>query len=50
MNREVNLTKRVETAQGWRYCPVVLSALEHSPTGQDERKGVLARSFILDST
>jgi integrase len=26
MNREVNLTKRVEIAQGWRYCPVVLSA------------------------
>jgi hypothetical protein len=26
MNREVNLTKRIETAQGWRYCAVVLSA------------------------
>jgi integrase/recombinase XerD len=26
MNREVNLTKRVQTAHGWRYCPVVLSA------------------------
>ena len=26
MNREINLTKRVELAQGWRYCPVVLSA------------------------
>jgi integrase/recombinase XerD len=25
-NREVNLTKRIETAQGWRYCRVVLSA------------------------
>jgi len=25
-NREVNLTKRVKTAQGLRYCPVVLSA------------------------
>ena len=25
-NREVNLTKRVQTAKGWRYCPVVLSA------------------------
>jgi integrase len=25
-NREVNLTKRVETPQGWRYCRVVLSA------------------------
>lgn len=25
-NREVNLTKRIQTAQGWRYCPVVLSA------------------------
>lgn len=25
-NREVNLTKRVQTAQGSRYCPVVLSA------------------------
>jgi integrase/recombinase XerD len=25
-NREVNLTKRVQTPQGWRYCPVVLSA------------------------
>ena len=26
MNREVNLTKRVQTPQGLRYCPVVLSA------------------------
>ena len=26
MNREVNLTKRVKTFQGLRYCPVVLSA------------------------
>src|SRR5712692_559980 len=26
MNREVNLTKRVKTAQGLRYCPVALSA------------------------
>jgi integrase/recombinase XerD len=26
MNREVNVTKRVQTAQGLRYCPVVLSA------------------------
>jgi len=25
-NREVNLTKRVQTAHGWRYCRVVLSA------------------------
>jgi integrase/recombinase XerD len=25
-NREVNLTKRVETPHGWRYCRVVLSA------------------------
>jgi len=25
-NREVNLTKRVKTGQGLRYCPVVLSA------------------------
>jgi integrase/recombinase XerD len=25
-NREVNLTKRVNTSQGLRYCPVVLSA------------------------
>jgi integrase/recombinase XerD len=25
-NREVNLTKRVQTAQGWRYRRVVLSA------------------------
>jgi integrase/recombinase XerD len=25
-NREVNLTKRVETPRGWRYCSVVLSA------------------------
>ena len=24
-NREVNLTKRVRTAQGLRFCPVVLS-------------------------
>jgi hypothetical protein len=26
MNREVNLTKRVRTPHGWRYCTVVLSA------------------------
>jgi integrase len=26
MNRQVNLTKRVQTAKGLRYCPVVLSA------------------------
>jgi len=26
MNREVNLTKRVQTSTGLRYCPVVLSA------------------------
>jgi len=26
MNREVNLTKRVQTPYGWRYCRVVLSA------------------------
>src|SRR5438270_13547628 len=26
MNREVNVTKRVKTPQGLRYCPVVLSA------------------------
>jgi integrase/recombinase XerD len=26
MNREVNLTKRVQTTHGWRYCTVVLSA------------------------
>jgi integrase/recombinase XerD len=26
MNREVNLTKRVRTSKGLRYCPVVLSA------------------------
>jgi integrase/recombinase XerD len=26
MNREVNLTKRVQTPHGWRYCHVVLSA------------------------
>ena len=25
-NREVNLTKRIETPHGWRYCRVVLSA------------------------
>jgi integrase len=25
-NRECNLTKRVQLARGWRYCPVVLSA------------------------
>lgn len=25
-NREVNLTKRIATPHGWRYCPVVLSA------------------------
>ena len=26
MNRDVNVTKRVKTPQGPRYCPVVLSA------------------------
>lgn len=26
MNREVNLTKRVQTPHGWRYCTVILSA------------------------
>jgi hypothetical protein len=26
VNREVNVTKRVQTAKGLRYCPVVLSA------------------------
>jgi integrase/recombinase XerD len=26
VNREVNVTKRVQTPQGLRYCPVVLSA------------------------
>jgi integrase len=26
MNREVNVTKRVQTPHGWRYCRVVLSA------------------------
>lgn len=26
MNRTVNVTKRVQLARGWRYCPVVLSA------------------------
>jgi integrase/recombinase XerD len=26
MNREVNLTKRVQTPHGWRYCRVILSA------------------------
>ena len=26
MNRECNVSKRVKTAQGWRYCPVVISA------------------------
>jgi hypothetical protein len=26
MNRGVNLTKRVQTSHGWRYCTVVLSA------------------------
>src|SRR5208282_3965669 len=25
-NREVNLTKRVQTPRGWRYCRVLLSA------------------------
>ncbi len=25
-NREVNLTKRVQTSHGWRYCRVLLSA------------------------
>jgi integrase/recombinase XerD len=26
VNKEVNVTKRVQTAKGLRYCPVVLSA------------------------
>src|SRR5450755_1281719 len=26
MNREVNVTKRVQTSKGLRYCPVVLAA------------------------
>jgi integrase/recombinase XerD len=26
MHREVNLTKRIQTPQGWRYCPVIVSA------------------------
>jgi integrase/recombinase XerD len=26
MHREVNLTKRVQTDKGWRYCPVAMSA------------------------
>ena len=26
MNRQCNLTKRVQLARGWRYCPVVVSA------------------------
>lgn len=26
MNRDVNVTKRIKTPQGLRYCPVVLSA------------------------
>jgi hypothetical protein len=26
MNREVNLTKRVETPHGWRHCTAILSA------------------------
>jgi len=26
MNREVNLTKRVQTPLGWRYCTIVQSA------------------------
>jgi hypothetical protein len=26
MNREVNLTKRVQTPSGWRYCRLVFSA------------------------
>ena len=30
MNREVNVTKRVKTAQGLRHSPVVLSAISHS--------------------
>lgn len=29
MNRQVNLTKRVQTSKGLRYCPVVLSANGH---------------------
>jgi hypothetical protein len=26
MNREVNITKRVQTPYGWRYCRIVFSA------------------------
>jgi len=26
MNRQVNLTKRIETAHGWRYCRVAMAA------------------------
>jgi integrase/recombinase XerD len=26
VHREVNLTKRIQTPQGWRYCPVIVSA------------------------
>jgi hypothetical protein len=31
-NREVNLTKRIETSNGWRYCPVVYSSNAHYAT------------------
>src|ERR1700690_4162691 len=37
MNREVNLTKRVQTPHGWRYCAVVLS-----PNGRVKPDLVLA--------
>jgi hypothetical protein len=34
MHREVNLTKRIRTSTGLRYCPVVLSA-----NGRQTRRG-----------
>jgi integrase/recombinase XerD len=41
-SKEVNLTKRVQTSQGLRYCPVALSASRVKPdlvivNGQQER-------------
>lgn len=39
MNRDVNVTKRVKTSQGLRYCPVVLSANGRIRQGRGARYG-----------
>jgi hypothetical protein len=44
MHREVNLTKRVQTPQGMRYCPVVLSA-----NGRVKPDAVLVNGKMLRS-